>query len=135
MVRLGKSTSAFTRKALILAHVLSMKMSPPYDIRRVLAFGPVHITVRWILYPPHWRPSQRLAGAPTSFGYGLRQQRLEFHLLQGDLAKGLGVSIVAVSNWRCGNFYAVAQDDEEDSGIPRLRTQMKFLPPTGEGLR
>jgi DNA-binding transcriptional regulator YiaG len=72
------------------------------NIRRVLALGAVHIRVPRIPYPPHWRSGQQLPGPPSSFGHQVKQQRLESHLLQADLAKALQVSVVSVSNWERG---------------------------------
>lgn len=79
-----------------------MNISYVENIRRVLAFGSVRLTVRRIPDPAHWRSGQQIPGAPESFGAQIRRQRLELRLFQADLAKALGVSSVIVSNWERG---------------------------------
>lgn len=79
-----------------------MNMPNLENIRRVLAVGAVHIKVTRIPYPPHWRSGQQLSDPPTALGHQVKQQRLELHLLQADLAKALQVSVVSVSNWERG---------------------------------
>ena len=88
------------------------------NIRRLLAFGPIHIKVCRVPYPPHWRSGQWVLGPPDSVGNQIRCRRLDVQLFQLDLADALGVSVVSVSNRERG-LIAIPEDDEQDSGIPR----------------
>jgi DNA-binding transcriptional regulator YiaG len=79
-----------------------MNISYLENIRRVLAFCSIRLTVRRIPYPAHWRSRQQIPGAPECLGAQIRRQRRELRLFQDDLAKALGVSVFIVSNWERG---------------------------------
>jgi len=72
------------------------------NIRRVLAVGLVQIKVHWTPNPPHWRSSQMVSNSPYSLGAQLKQQRIELHQFQADLAKRLLVRVVCLGNWERG---------------------------------
>jgi DNA-binding XRE family transcriptional regulator len=71
-------------------------------IALLLSLNPVHIKVRRIPYPPHWKTGQKPSNPPQSLGDQIKKHRLELHWLQADLAKVLGVHVVSVSNWERG---------------------------------
>ena len=72
------------------------------NIALLLSLQAVHIKVRRIPYPPHWKAGQRLSKPPQSLGDQIRKHRLELHWLQADLAKVIGVYVVSVSDWERG---------------------------------
>lgn len=72
------------------------------NICRLLALAPVRITVSRTPYPRHWKPRKLTRSVDPSVAAYIRHQRLELHLLQLDLAKGLGISTVTVSSWERG---------------------------------
>lgn len=79
-----------------------MQILPMKNIRRFLGIRPLHLKIPWSPYPPHWRSDQILTDLPDRLGSQLKQQRLNSHLFQADVAKILGVSVVSVSNWERG---------------------------------
>src|SRR5712671_2480680 len=68
----------------------------------LLLLRPVQIRVRRKPYPPHWKSNQRDPLLQGSIGKQIRKRRLEFHWLQEDVARKLGVSAVSISNWERG---------------------------------
>ena len=79
-----------------LRHGAFMQEPSLKNIRRLLAFGDVHVTVRRNPYPPHGRSNQRASGPPNSLRYQLKVHRLELHLTQADVAEVLGVHAVSI---------------------------------------
>jgi DNA-binding XRE family transcriptional regulator len=103
------------------------------NIHRLLELGPVYITVQRLAYPPHWRSGQRFTGSPQSIGFELWRKRMELRLLQAELAKGLGVSAVTISNWERGVSQPSRRiqrrirgflEDIQDSTLPQLEESL-----------
>jgi transcriptional regulator with XRE-family HTH domain len=67
-----------------------------------LPFCHLQIKVLHRQAPDNWITTQTCVTNPKTLGEHLRKRRLELHLLQGQVAKRLGVHKMSIQNWELG---------------------------------